>query len=299
MADKTDSPTLDELFAEAFADDESTEQPVEVVAEVPVVEEVDEQSEEVAVPAKLSDLFEQPAPVADSETPTVDLAQEVTLPDGKKLPLKELVDGYLRREDYTQKTQSVAEEKKTFAAAKELYEMLQDDPEGTILALAQKVGIQVGEPTFNQLRKPKDVSKIVKGDDEKIAAIAEAKARELLDEFRKSDPTIVEAERRQSQARVQSEFDRIATAYNHPLDDADRQALVNIAIQRNEPNLEYLFLQARAALDARKAEAERVNATRVRKTSATPVPTQADVATVKPKTIEESFAQAELMLANR
>lgn len=290
MATKTDSPTLDELFAEAFSTDEVETQPVEVVAEETVEVEEGEQPEEVAVPAKLSDIIEQPS-FEDSTKPTVDLAQKVVLPDGTEATIQDLIAGNMRERDYTQKRQRDS-------AAVELYDMLQEDPEGTIAALAQKVGLRLADDyAANQLRNKKDVSRIVKGDDDKLAELVAAEAKKVFEQFRQSDPVIREQEARAAQMKVQQEFDRIQTVYGATLDEADRNALLGIAIKNNDPNLEFIYLRAQAALNAKKAEAERINQGRVRKTAGTPLPTKADQLTQRPKSIEDAFKLAELQLA--
>lgn len=290
MATKTDSPTLDELFAEAFSTDEVETQPVEAVAEETVEVEEGEQPEEVAVPAKLSDIIEQPS-FEDSTKPTVDLAQKVVLPDGTEATIQDLIAGNMRERDYTQKRQRDS-------AAVELYDMLQEDPEGTIAALAQKVGLRLADDyAANQLRNKKDVSRIVKGDDDKLAELVAAEAKKVFEQFRQTDPVIREQEARAAQMKVQQEFDRIQTVYGATLDEADRNALLGIAIKNNDPNLEFIYLRAQAALNAKKAEAERINQGRVRKTAGTPLPTKADQLTQRPKSIEDAFKLAELQLA--
>ena len=290
MANRTDSPTLDELFREAFSTDEVEKQVVEPVVSEEVVEEEGEQSEDMAVPAKLSDLFEQPAP-ADSIAPTVDLAQKVTLPDGTESTIQDLINGNLMRKDYTKKTQ-------VLSAAKELYEMLQEDPEATVAALAQKVGLKLADDyAVQQLRNKKDVSNIVKGDDDRLKELVAEQAKTLFEEFRQNDPAMRDQETRAAQAKVQAEFDRIQTIYGTELDADDRNALLGVAIKTNDPNLEFIYLRAQAALNAKKAEAERVNAGRVRRNAATPIMSKADALLVKPKTLDEAWKLAELQLA--
>lgn len=57
-------------------------------------------------------------PEAEPEPEDTDDDPTVALPDGSEVKLSEMAKGYLRQSDYTRKTQALAEERKTFDAAK-------------------------------------------------------------------------------------------------------------------------------------------------------------------------------------
>jgi hypothetical protein len=284
-------PSLDDLFKDAFADDESAEPAVEQVAP-PATEPVqeEEQSEEV-IPAKLSDLVGQ-APQAPA--PTVDAATPIQLPNGETKTLQELIDGNMMRADYTQKTQALATERQSFEAANELFQMLQSDPQGTVLSLAQKLGLNIDGV---ELQDPKDVSRVLKSDEDKIAEIAARKAQEEFAKYRQSDPAIKQYEAQESLNKAYREIDRIAQTYGETFDQDDRDALILMAIENNQPNLEYIYLKAKSVLNSKQAEAERVRTASTRKTAGTPGTTPADAVKVRPKTIQEAFELAQIQLA--
>ncbi len=61
---------------------------------------------------------EQPETEAEAE-PTDDGETIIALPDGKEVPLAELVKGYQRQADYTRKTQAVAEDRKALEQSRQ------------------------------------------------------------------------------------------------------------------------------------------------------------------------------------
>lgn len=292
MSNEQGLPSLDELFANAFAEgDEPAAPAVEQVAEetAPVVEV--EQSEEV-IPAKLSDLVGQ-APES-APAPTFDAATPIQLPTGETVTLQQLIDGNMIRKDYTQKTQALAEERRQLAAAAELHQLLAEDPQGTVLSLAAKLGIDISGV---EVREPKDVSRILKSDEDKIAEIAARKAQEEYEKYRQNDPAIRQYEVQESLGKAYREIDRIAQTYGESFDQDDRDALLLLAIEHNEPNLEYIYLKAKTVLESKKAEAERVRASTVRRTAGTPGTTSADAVKTRPKSIEEAWELAQIQLA--
>jgi FKBP-type peptidyl-prolyl cis-trans isomerase (trigger factor) len=303
MSETKDSSPWDALAAGLEGVDETPETPVEVEAPESVEPaEVEEQSEaEATIPAKLSDLVGQVSEETPT-TPTVDLAQVVVLPDGTKATLQELVDGRLMRADYTQKTQELAAEKKRLAAAQELYEMLQDDPEGTVQALAQRLRKTNSEgDAWNAQplsRKGKDASSVL-GQPDKVAELVREEAKKLFEEWRSTDPILQEQAVAASQKRVDAELSRIAQTYGTDLDSADRDAIIREAIRLNEPNLEFVFLRLKSMLDAQIREAERIRAAKPNRSAGNGSPSAATAKTSVVKTIEDAFSHAELVLANQ
>lgn len=63
-----------------------------------------------------------------------------------EVTLDELLNGYQRQADYTRKTQALAEERERLAAFASLNDALSQDPQGTLLALAQHLGVDLGNP---------------------------------------------------------------------------------------------------------------------------------------------------------
>lgn len=59
----------------------------------------------------------------------------------QRVPLKEAIDGYSRQSDYTRKTQELATERQRLAQAEAIYQALEADPEGTMRALQEALGV--------------------------------------------------------------------------------------------------------------------------------------------------------------
>lgn len=64
--------------------------------------------------------------------------------DGQEMqvPMAEAMDGFMRQADYTRKTQSLAEDRKMAAWAREMQSAIQNDPHGTIKALQGALGLE-------------------------------------------------------------------------------------------------------------------------------------------------------------
>lgn len=76
---------------------------------------------------------------AATETPGVEV------PGVGQVPMEELVKGYMRQSDYTQKTQGVASQREELELAQSFISSLDENPEATIRALAEEYGVSFGE----------------------------------------------------------------------------------------------------------------------------------------------------------
>ncbi len=95
---------------------------------------------------------------SSATTPVED--QEITLPDGSVVKLSELKGGYLRQQDYTKKTQAIAEERRQLEAAlgeakeleqfKPLVELLRTDPNAAQQVATALQSYQQGTMTPSQ-----------------------------------------------------------------------------------------------------------------------------------------------------
>ena len=65
--------------------------------------------------------------------------------DEQQVSLNELRDGYQRQADYTRKTQELASERKRLQQAEAIVSSLETDPGGTLTALADAFGVQMGD----------------------------------------------------------------------------------------------------------------------------------------------------------
>lgn len=86
-----------------------------------------------------------------------------------EVPLAEALAGYSRQEDYTKKTQEIAEQRKQLESltadqrnAMAIYERLRADPEATVTALQQELGITTAPPAADPLGQEDDVDPEIK-----------------------------------------------------------------------------------------------------------------------------------------
>jgi hypothetical protein len=181
-----------------------------------------------------------------------------------------------------------------------LSQLLQEDPQGTIAQLSSQVGYDPNTPFGYDVKpNPKAAKLLTKSDDSNVKAMIAEEAKKLFDQWTQENPVFQQTAIEASKAKVNAELNRISQEYNVQLDDADKDALLQVAVKLNEPNLEYVFLKMKTALDQRRAEAERVKSASPKKTVGTQVPQVTDAVKVRPKTIEEAWEQAKLVHANR
>lgn len=132
--------------------------------------------------------------------------------DGKGITLDEARNGYLRQSDYTKKTQEISEMRQRLADAEAIAEALRSDPSGTLAALSDAFGVNLGgEDPYSSFE---DLDP-----DEQRIAILEQK--------------IAAQEQAATQAAIQAELESIRDQYG----DFDESSLFAHAIKGNFPNL--------------------------------------------------------------
>ena len=95
------------------------------------------ESTEVDTPESSVEVTEEPS--GEAYTVKVDGEEQ-------EVSLEELRDGYQRQSDYTRKTQELASERKRLQQAEAIVSSLETDPDGTLTALADAFGVQMGSP---------------------------------------------------------------------------------------------------------------------------------------------------------
>lgn len=258
----------------------------DVEAEAAVeAEQADEGAEEEG-PRKLSDLVdEEPAPEGEAQPK---LPEVVDVPKHGQVPLQELVDGYLRNADYTQKTQELAEQRRAAEQAVQLWDMLEQDPTGTIAQMAVRAGLLSEDALQNvpaSAPPPVGVPSAPQTEQPDIEALVAQKVQEVLE----STPEIGRIRKEAATQRVQGELDRLEKTYGASLDNDDRVALVKTAIS-NQEGLELTFLKMQQRLEKLNAEKGRVERS-VTAQKSSRVPSK-DVSGERPKTIEEAWERA-------
>lgn len=297
---------LDSIFEETFGDGQGEPVDGQAGSEEDVESGDVEQSSDVEdVPTKLADLVQDSEEQADDDSASaVDLEQIRVEVDGEELSLQDLKDGYLRRKDYTQKTQELAELRKEAQNALELYELLKKDPKGTIASLAAEMGlIDPMQVDVSEQESKLDLLGLSgkKGfDKDEIEKIVAERVEQELAKRLEDDPALKRVQVQEAQERVNRIFDGLEKTYSVELDDADRNAILKMALKLGTENLEYVFLKMRAQLDQVRSQRQSVKDAAPKKGA--PGGDDAvddDFLSKPPKDIFEAFKQAEIELATR
>lgn len=317
--------SLDEIWESMDDGDGLSDEPAEVLdvdeveeatedaPDAPQVDEGQEQSDEEFIPAKLSDLYAQDDEDGQGETAPNLLAQEITLPNGETVPIQELIHRQEEmRKDYTQKTQTLAEERKSFESEREqlqavadLRELLTSDPVNTVAQMAVQLGLideQDARYAANKRFDGDPNSLIPQGkkedkSQEDIDAIVEAKAQEKLEELLNSNPAIKQIQSQQAVSEVNQIFNQIEEVHGLELDGDDRKAVLQASLDWEEDNLEYVVLRLNAALQQRQAGKERAKNGQGLKSVRGSQPNDSDIVTTPPSSFEEAWGRIEKKLA--
>lgn len=146
--------------------------------------------------------------------------------------IQELSDGYLRQADYTQKTQSLAEQKKSVETAIEFRRAFESDPAGFINSLAVQAGL-IEEGAVPAIDK--ELVSFPSQED------LDAKLASLVEERIAADPRVQTAEVAAAQAQLDGEFVRLEKEYGIPLSPALREDLIKEAVKVGSADLEGLL----------------------------------------------------------
>jgi hypothetical protein len=234
--------SLIEAEAELALSEESTETDISV-------EEVEEGvlGEQPTVETEtdvglFDDLVEQDEqPEGDSFTVTVNgVEQEVALP--------ELISGYMRQADYTQKTQDIAAREREAEKWLTLGRALEERPVETIRQLYTQINqgqpIGVSKPISES---PVDTS-INNSPD--VEALIEARVAEAL----ANDPRLVAIQKDSALAQINDIFDEIEKMYKVTLTESDKQLTLQTAQDMDTTDLKFVFGGLMSAAQQRKLD---------------------------------------------
>lgn len=289
-ADFDSFPDIPQGGADEF--DFSEEPQVATEPEQAVVDEADEDDDS---PFSLADIDfggEPEQPQVDSGLD--DMSREYFVPNVGTVPASELINGYLRQADYTQKTQEIAEirrlsESDEFRNVQQLYNMLKEDTVGTVQRLAAEVGIvadanSTGERVLPQLNQVNE---------DRIEQLVSQRVQEVL----QNSPDLQTLRRQQQTQAITSEMDRIAQTYGEQFSEADKIAILNNAVKSGS-TLELTYHRMKRQLEKHNAEKQRVagasNKTQRRVSSGAP-----DSAPITKKGIAGAYERALVDLQNR
>lgn len=267
-------------------------EPQESVDEDAVVPEQPADGElEQPLPTKLADLIKAVEEQSDEDSPQID-DDTVFEVDGEKKTLKELKEGYLRRKDYTKKTQQTAEFSRENERAVALYDALKGDPTSTIAQLALEAQL-IDQAQFEAVTAGRQQSVARSGlleqpgiDEDTISALVAAKVAEVLNE----DQAITSVRQSQRTNQIVDSLRALEGKYELALDDADRAAVLQTAVDMQEPNLEVVLLQMLRQVESEGAVRDRVKQAAGGKLNSTKVPKEVNP---RPKSVREAWQMAE------
>ncbi len=189
-------------------------------------------------------------------TDETNMDAEITLPGhDKPVTQRELVDGYLRQSDYTQKTQELAESRKQLEAdnglATRLMEKLRDAPLETVAALAVEVGLLeandlegINLSNLDQefrVPNPEQIQEQIKAG---------------IDTAVETHPLVVEAQQEVFKQKIKVEFAEIEKQIGKTLTDRDRNAVMQKALEIGTPRLDVAFATLMREADLRRTQQE-------------------------------------------
>lgn len=287
-------------FDAAFAELGETEDTVEAEvgeqaaeqADEDVVEQAAEGSEPEGIEDPLADL-EVEEDIEEDGPVEVDLNSVMVEVPGMDEPVsfQELRDGYMRRSDYTRKTQEVAAQRKANERAVRLFEAIQSNPVEIVRQMAEEVGlVQPGQQP----------ARAVEFAVFQTADQVEAEIQRRVDEAVQKHPAVLQAREEQARRWVDEQFAAIEEKHGVKLGPKSRRLVMQVASDRGVADLELVY-NALAAQKAQRTETARSLA------AAAPARPRghgaADTATPAgaPDSIEDAFrlAEAELGMANR
>lgn len=239
MTAQTDSPTWESAVSEAMDELESLPGMKDLFdfdEDQAILSDSEQPAEESEAPEAAEEggesLFdgievEAPEPQPDLSNMTFELPG-VDAP----LTLQDLKDGYLRTADYTRKTQTLAEERKAHEQAVNLWNALQNDPEGVVRYLASEAGFI---PADAAPVRPVEFSPL------RTQEAVEAELQARLTKAVESHPIVQEARVKQAQEFVEREFARVEQERQVTLAEKDRKVMLQYASDRGMADLGAVF----------------------------------------------------------
>lgn len=166
----------------------------------------------------------------------------VDVPKYGRLPLDEVVKGYMRMDHFTQSQQQVKELERQLnekinadtTGNSELWQALKEDPQGTVAYLAAEVGLMDRESIQNKMREVQAVKLRPESDIEQMV-------QERLNEAVVNHPVVQDALRTRVKGQIDSQFAGIEQRVGRPLTERDRIKVMNFAAENGIGSLDVAF----------------------------------------------------------
>lgn len=154
----------------------------------------------------------------------------------REVDLQELVKGYQLHEDYTRKTQALAQEREELAPLRVLAESLASDPIGTVTAMAERFGVPLGSMVDNTINGvPLDPNDPVEAEILRLRQESAEKDRRLAQQESQRQ-SASEDQRKQA---VLTEIEDLKVRYSDP--DLDPGELLRFAVENEVGNLDIAY----------------------------------------------------------
>jgi len=224
-----------------------------------------------------------------SEEPSGDTYAVKVDGENQEVSLEELRDGYQRQSDYTRKTQELASERKRLQQAEAIVSSLEADPNGTLTALADAFGVQVGSSNT--------------GGNDSYDTWGDTEPDPTEQRIANLETQIAQQNRLQRRQQTEKQVEGLKEQYG----DFDAQELYQHALTHKIGNLEAALTHMRYGDVAEKAsklekEQERTDAKRdasvVEPTGSKQTGVVKDSASAKPNSIRQAFEDAKRELAS-
>ena len=178
------------------------------------------------------------AAVGTEETPeataTPELYQVRVNGRVKEVPLEDLIANYSKGEDYTRKTQELAQQREAVQQMFALQAALERDPRTTLATLAGALGVDLG--TAQAM-----VTQAQQGEEDPFAVLTQ-KVDSLASTLTAQQQAALAAQQQQAQqAALQAQIEREIADLKDLHGDFDQQELVRFAVENGVPNLGVAF----------------------------------------------------------
>lgn len=205
--------------------------------------------------------FESPGATDDEDSTPVALAQDdalVQIPGrAEPLTVAELRNGYLRHDDYTRKTQELAEQRRQLEESMtaedrgnaELWQAMQEDPIGTIRYLARHLGADDVEKSLVKLNDVQYVPAT------QVDEIVKQRMQQALAQH----PEVQQARAARIQHAIDSGFAAVERKVGKPLSDNAKAKILNFAADNGISSIEVAFDALSARMGTRAPERQRLD----------------------------------------
>lgn len=150
----------------------------------------------------------------------------------ERVNLEEALNGYMRQQDYTRKTQEVAQQREQLAQMAALQAALERDPRTTLATLAGALGVDLATgQTAQAPAGEQDPYELLVGKVDSLTATLTAQQQAALDAQRQA----------QEMASIKAQVDREIADLKASHGDFDESALARFAVENGVTNLAVAF----------------------------------------------------------